>query len=57
VSSRAIIDKRSIIVAWRLNGAVLGNSVFPLRLMGPRLAASQKLGRIKSIVLLPLKKK
>ena len=57
VSSRVIIDKRNIVVAWRLNGVVLGNSAFPLRLIGPKLKASQELGRIKSIVLLPFKKK
>lgn len=57
VSSRTIIDKRNIVIAWRLNGAVLANNLFPLRLMGPGLTTSQKLGRIKSIILLPLKKK
>ncbi|MGD0998817.1 MAG: hypothetical protein ABR941_10950, partial [Thermoleophilia bacterium] len=49
VSSRTIIDKRRIVLAWELNGAVLRNNLFPLRLMGPKLTASQKLGRIKSV--------
>ena len=29
---------------------MLANNLFPLRLMGPGLTASQKLGRIKSII-------
>ena len=57
VSSRTIIYKSRIVLADQLNGAVLGKSLFPLRLMGPKLASSQKLGRIRSVALLPLKKK
>jgi hypothetical protein len=57
VSSRTIIHKRAIVLAWQRNGAVLGSSLFPLRLIGPKLKASQELGRIKSVVLLPLVKK
>jgi hypothetical protein len=57
VSSRTIIRKRSVLFAWQRNGAVLGSSLFPLRLIGPKLKASQELGRIKSVVLLPLVKK
>ncbi len=57
VSSRTIINKSRDVLAWELNGAVLSNNLFPLRLMGPKLASSQKLGRIKSVTLLPLKKK
>ena len=57
VSSRAIIDKRSIVVANELNGAALGASLFPLRLIGPKLTAAQDLGRLESITLLPLAKK
>lgn len=56
VSSRKVIRKRSVILAWRLNGAVLADNLFPLRLMGPKLTAAQKLGRIKTVTLLPLKK-
>ncbi len=44
-------------LADEFNGAVLRNNLFPLRLMGPKLPASQKLGRIRSVTLLPLKKK
>ena len=57
VSSRTIIHKRAIVLAWQRNSAVLGTSLFPLRLIGPKLKASQELGRIKSIVLLPKLKK
>jgi hypothetical protein len=57
VSSRTIIHKRAIVLAWQRNGAVFGSSLFPLRLIGPKLKASQELGRIKSVVLLPLVKK
>lgn len=53
VRSGTIIDRRSIVLAWLRDGQVLGSSLFPLRLMGPKLTAAQKLGRIKSITLLP----
>lgn len=56
VSSRTIIYRSRIVLAWERNGAVLGSSLFPLRLTGPKLTTSQMLGRIKSITLLPLKK-
>jgi len=57
VSSRTIIDKRNIVLAWQRDGALLGSSAFPLRLVGAKLRASQELGRIKSVVLLPPAKK
>jgi hypothetical protein len=57
VSSRTIIDKRNILLAWQRDGALLGSSAFPLRLVGAKLSASQELGRIKSVGLLPPVKK
>jgi hypothetical protein len=53
VSSRTIIHRRSIVLAWQRDGVVLGSSLFPLRLIGPRLTTSQQLGRIAKIQLLP----
>ena len=57
VSSRAIIHRSRIVLAWERDGLVLANNLFPLRLIGPRLKASQELGRIKSVTLLPPLKK
>ena len=53
VSSHTIVHRRSIILAWQRDDDVLPHSLFPLRLTGPRLTPSQRLGRIKTITLLP----
>jgi hypothetical protein len=59
VSSRLIVyqgaGRRNVVLAWTRDGLVLGSSSFPLRLVGPHLTASQEIGRITRIVLLPLK--
>ena len=59
VSSRLIVyqgdGRRNVVLAWTRDGLTLGSSTFPLRLVGPRLKASQEIGRVTRVVLLPLK--
>jgi DMSO/TMAO reductase YedYZ molybdopterin-dependent catalytic subunit len=51
ISSRQIADKRSVLLASRLDGRDLPAGQYPLRLVGPGLTAHQMPGRIVSIVL------
>ena len=58
LSSSSLVLQTHVILANEANGAVLGSSLFPLRLVGPKLATPTEVGQVKSIVLLPpLKKK
>ena len=53
VGSRLIRNRGSILLANKVDGEELADAIYPLRLVGPRLTSSQKIGGLDRIRLVP----
>jgi DMSO/TMAO reductase YedYZ molybdopterin-dependent catalytic subunit len=53
VGSKVIRNRAQIVLANKVNGADLGSTLYPLRLVGPYLKSTQFLGQITQIRMLP----
>jgi DMSO/TMAO reductase YedYZ molybdopterin-dependent catalytic subunit len=53
IGSKTIRNRARNLLANKIDGADLGTTMYPLRLVGPNLKTSQFLGRIKTIKMLP----
>ena len=53
IGSRTIRNRAQDILANKVGGADLGAALYPLYLVGPQIRASQNIGRIRTITMLP----